>query len=222
MKAEDRFRGELIYEYLEDSSGIRVKWKHILQRSDCNTVRLKFFVDNLLAKEVSHEKHRDIYWVEIKAEKTFELKIEAHYKTEPKCFQASKTINMNPVEGASKEKVHGTLPDLKFTVALEPEETTTLAVTENNVVMNETALGQEGGEGGSDEAADTVIIACSVGGSAIVLVVVIALSLRKSRSSAKNSPEEVDDNPDYGIYSDNPDDDCVTFEDNNENYYASD
>ena len=56
----------------------------------------------------------------------------------------------------------------------------------------------------------------------LVLIVVIALCLRKSRSSPKNSPEEVDENPDYDIYSDNPEDDYIRFEDNNENYYASD
>ena len=83
-EAEDRWRGELIYENLEDSSGIRVKWKHILQRSDCWGVEVKFYVNNRYYSRGSHAAHRNMDWVEIQSDKTFELKIQALYQGEPR------------------------------------------------------------------------------------------------------------------------------------------
>ena len=95
---ENIWRGELIFEYLEDSSGIRVKWKHIVQKADCWGVAVKFYVNNRELKRASIAEHENIDWVEIREEKTFQLKIKALYnllKTEPKCLEASRTINMN-------------------------------------------------------------------------------------------------------------------------------
>ena len=43
---ENIWRGELIFEYLEDSSGIRVKWNHIVQKADCWGIAVEFYVNN--------------------------------------------------------------------------------------------------------------------------------------------------------------------------------
>jgi len=226
-KVEDRWRGELIYEFLEDSSGIRVKWKHILQKPACWGVTVKFFVDNLEIKKFYSKGHK-VDWVEIKSDTTFELKIRAVYMTEPKCFQASWTINMDNARSTNTTTTTTTTLLPRFTLVdnskPELEETTTLTVTENTVVTNERVFRREEDDGGSENNNNTIVVAGSVGGSAVVLVSLVGIGLwrKKSRSSPEKSPEDVDENPVYGIYSDNPEDDYITFEDNNENYYASD
>ena len=63
---ENIWRGELIFEYLEDSSGIRVKWKHIVQKADCWGVAVKFYVNNRELERASIAEHENIDWVEIR------------------------------------------------------------------------------------------------------------------------------------------------------------
>ena len=215
---EDRWRGELIYEYLANSTGIRVKWKNIVQRSDCDSVEVKFFVNNLFTIKLYHKVHKNIDWVEIKADKTFELKIKALYKTEPKCIQASRKIIMGLLAPMTTYKI-----DLDTT-------TTTPASNVNNLSAEggQISRPEDGEEGRSNKTVEnTVIIGCSAGGSAIVLILVVVISLCrwKSRSSSRNSPEEVDKNTVYGTYAygDDPDDeDYITMEDKNPNYEPSD
>ena len=193
---ENRWRGELIYEYLEDSSGIRVKWKHILQRPDCSSVNLHFYVDNVFFSPVTQHNSKHLDWVEIRVEKTFELKIQAIYRSDPKCFEASRTIKMD-TESSSTEQVEIVTP----LADVEPKEETTTQAPDG-----------------------TIIFAVSAGGSALVLVLIIAIALclrRRSQSSPRNSPEEVDENHMYGTYGygDDPDDpDYITAEDSNPYY----
>ena len=40
---ESRWRGELDHKQLEDSSGIKLNWKYLVQRPDCDSVELKFY-----------------------------------------------------------------------------------------------------------------------------------------------------------------------------------
>ena len=91
-------------------SGIRVKWKHIVQRSDCDSVEVKFFVNNRLTNKLSHYYHKSIEWVEIKAEKTFELRIQTIYQIEPKCIQARRMIKIGKLteQRYSKDTANGT------------------------------------------------------------------------------------------------------------------
>ena len=214
---EDRWRGELIYEHLEDLSGIRVKWKYIVQRPDCDTVELKFFVNDTFVKNVSPTFYKNIEMITLKAEDNFELKIQAQYKTAPKCVEATKTIKMEQTPqkitpGKDVETPIARKPDINF-----PELTA-----------------DDQGFSGTDETksqdpADSrymTIIACSAGGSAIVLIsiFVIGMCLWKSRSSQRNSPMEVDENTVYGTYAygDDPDDDdYITAEDKNPYYEES-
>ena len=275
-EAENRWRGELIYEYLEGLSGIKVNWKHIVQRSDCDTVSLKFFVNNRFVKGVSHYVHKNIDWVEIRAEKTFELKIQAQYHTEPyheepKCLEASTTITLTQTisptysdEKSNSKPLLSTIPPLQIlsTLEVDVKETTqnnritqdstttqnnTTTSNENTTTKNNTTTTQENTtpknnmttlnstatevpinqavsdvqDGGENTDPDTTtIVICSAVGSGVLLITIAGITLcrRKSRSSSNNLRAEVDENPDYGIYSDDPDDDYITVEDNNPYY----
>ena len=113
----------------------------------------------------------------------------------------SESAHYNVIRVDTKQAVRacGTpLPEIQFT--LEPEEKTTTP------------------DG-------TIIFAVSAGGSALVLVLIIAIALclrRKSRSSPRNSPEEVDENHMYGTYGYGDDPDYITAEDSNPYYGSSD
>ena len=174
----DRWRGELIYEYLEDSSGIRVKWRHILQRPDCLTVLVNFFVDNVFFKVVSPFRHRND-WVEIRAEKTFELKIQAHYRSHPKCFAASRLIQMVKTESTS--------------IVTLFEEETTEGHENNNSTLPASNFFTE------DNYKNTIILCLSslLLITIIVLTVIAIVKWRKIREGIM----KVDDNRDvYGTY----------------------
>ena len=51
-------------------------------------------MNNRYTIKLSHYYHKNIDWVEIKAEKTFELRIQAIYQIEPKCIQARRRIKI--------------------------------------------------------------------------------------------------------------------------------
>ena len=91
-QVEKRWRGELIYEKLEGDSGIKIKWKLLVQKPDCPS-ELKFFVNDRELKSVSpqQENHKSD-WIELNEKNNFELKVQAHYYRKPKCFEATKRI----------------------------------------------------------------------------------------------------------------------------------
>ena len=55
----------------------------------------------------------------------------------------------------------------------------------------------------------------------LISIAGITLCTKKFKARSNRLPAEVDKNHDYGIYSDDPDDDYIFVEDNND-YYASD
>ena len=103
-EANDRWRGELRYTILEDFSGIAIEPKYIVQKPEC-TEKLLFFVNNRLAMYWQHSVQKRIKQMGLNTGntfvlgsntgKTFELKIQALYPTEPKCLQGSTTIDLN-------------------------------------------------------------------------------------------------------------------------------
>ena len=95
-EVENRWRGELIYEMLEGNSGIKIKWKHVVQKSDC-PAELKFFVNERVLKSIFPQKSKsqNSDWIELNERNNFGLKVQAHYYTDPKCFEATQTITFN-------------------------------------------------------------------------------------------------------------------------------
>ena len=93
-KVESRWRGELIYEKLEGDSGIKIKWKLLVQKPNC-LVELKFFVNDRVLKSIfPQRKTHNSDWIELTAIENFELKVQAHYYTDPKCFEATEAITL--------------------------------------------------------------------------------------------------------------------------------
>ena len=175
-----RWRGELIYEYLEDSSGIRVKWKHILQRPDCLTVLVNFFVDNAFFKVVSPLRHSNIDWVEIRAEKTFELKIQALYRIDPKCFEASKTIKMDNGEETT------TLVEKPTEDSIGKDTANTTSATIDNFFTK-------------DDYKNTIII--SLSSLLVIIIIVFTVIAIVVWRRIREGIMKVDDNRDvYGTY----------------------
>ena len=93
-EVENRWRGELIYEQLNESNtGIDLKWKHLVQNPHCPRL-MKLFVNNRWVKNIYPKNiHRNVESVELRERETFELKIQVLYHEEPKCLEASTTIN---------------------------------------------------------------------------------------------------------------------------------
>ena len=54
-QVENRWRGELIYEKLDSDSGIKIKWKLLVQKPDC-PAEMKFYVNNRELKSISAKK----------------------------------------------------------------------------------------------------------------------------------------------------------------------
>ena len=155
-------------------SGIRIRWKHIVQRPDCDTVEVKLYVNNRFTNKLSHYYHKNIEWVEIKAEKTFELRIQALYQIEPKCIQARRMIKIGKLteQRFSKDTANGTsaTTDTFFT---------------------------------KDDYKNTIIISLSSLLVIIIIVfTVIAVLMRKRmRKRIREDIMKVDDNSDvYGTY----------------------
>ena len=194
-EAENKWRGELIYEYLKDSTGIRVRWKHILQRSDCWGVEVKFYVNNRFTNSVSSFGHD---WVEIKADKTFELKIQALYQTEPKCFEASRTINMDNTRGINNKKLSfvTTFPPLLPTMTMFADKTTedSMAIVTTNATSAtiDTFFTK-------DDYKNTIII--SVSSLLVIIIVVFTVIAIMKRRRTREGIMKVDVNSDvYGTY----------------------
>jgi len=93
---ENRWRGELIYEEREGDSGIKIKWKLLVQKPDC-PAELKFFVNDRELKSIFPQKSESQKsdWIELNERCNFELKVQAQYYTDPKCFEATETITLN-------------------------------------------------------------------------------------------------------------------------------
>ena len=179
-EAENRWRGELIYEYLEDSNGIRVKWKHILQRPDCNSVNLNLFVDNVFFSAVTHYNHRNVDWVEIRAEKTFELKIQAIYRMDPKCFEASKTINIDNREETT------TIVEKPTEDSITKDKANTTSATIDNFFTK-------------DDYKNTIII--SLSSLLVIIIIVFTVIAIVVWRRIREGIMKVDDNRDvYGTY----------------------
>ena len=192
-EAENKWRGELIYEYLKDSTGIRVRWKHILQRSDCWGVEVKFYVNNRFTNSVSSFGHD---WVEIKADKTFELKIQALYQTEPKCFEASRIINMDITGGINNKKltfVTTFAPLLPTTFAEKTTEDSIAEDTENATAASIDTFFTE------DNYKNTIII--SLSSLLVIIIIVFTVIAIVMRKRIREGIMKVDDNNDvYGTY----------------------
>ena len=91
-EVENRWREQLIYEKLEGNSGIRIKWKFLIQKPSC-ALELKFLGDDRESKSIfPQRKSHNSDWIELTERNNFELKVQAHYFTGPKCFEATKTI----------------------------------------------------------------------------------------------------------------------------------
>ena len=78
-------------------------------------------------------------------------------------------------------------------------------------------------DGENTDPETTTIITCSAVGSVVLLISIAGITLctKKFRARSNKLQAEVDENPDYGIYSDDPDKDYIFVEDNND-YYAAD
>ena len=109
-EVENRWRGQLIYEKLEDNSGIRIKWKFLVQKPSC-ALELKFFMNNRVAKSIfPQRKAHNSDWVELTKRNNFELKVQALYYTEPTCFEAIRAITLNNKTNlniGNKEAING-------------------------------------------------------------------------------------------------------------------
>ena len=94
-QVEKRWRGELIYEKLEGDSGIKIKWKLLVQKPSC-PAELKFFANDRLSKSIfpQQENHKSD-WIELIERNHFELKVQAQYYRKPKCFEATKSITLH-------------------------------------------------------------------------------------------------------------------------------
>ena len=94
-QVEDRWRGELIYEKLDGDTGIKIKWELLVQKPDCPS-ELKFYLNDHELKSISPQKSKTHKsdWIELTAMENFELKVQAHYYTDPKCFEATKAITL--------------------------------------------------------------------------------------------------------------------------------
>ena len=157
-EVENRWRGELIFEKLRGDTGIKIKWKHLIQRPDCPQ-ELKFFVDSREAKIISPQRYEGSEWIELVENDNFELKVQTLYSTEPSCFEAKKTITWKnktiPIHNKShddaiadskngKSEFEG-MPEDQITHAILPpipnpvfDENDTLLTNENgNVVLEE-------------------------------------------------------------------------------------
>ena len=274
----NRWRGELIYEELEDKTGINIKWKHIAQNPECPRL-IRLFVNNLWIKNIyPQNRHKNVDSIELRERETFELKIQVRYHSEPKCLEASTTIELtktisptydptdenNNEENSNEETsegetqvsesgeaniTHFLLPPFPTFSTLEEDIETTSennTGTQNNTTTQDdktttqnntrtqntrtqdheaTTQNNTTTQGNNTRTKNTTtIIICSVAGSGVLLISIagIAFCRKKYRSGSNNLKQaEVDENPDYGIYSDDPDDDYITVEDNND-YYASD
>ena len=127
-KVEDRWRGELIYEKMEGDSGIKIDWKLLVQKPDCPS-ELKFYVNDRELKSISPQKSKthNSDWIELTSMENFELKVQAHYYTDPKCFEATKAItlknntdlayNIGNAEAIDENEKHGE-------ITLDPESGT--------------------------------------------------------------------------------------------------
>ena len=90
----NRWRGELVYEELEDKTGINIKWKHIVQKPECPRL-IRLYVNNLWVKSIfPKNRHRKVESVELREQENFQLKIEVLYHSEPKCLEASTIIEL--------------------------------------------------------------------------------------------------------------------------------
>ena len=138
-EAKDRWRGELRFRILEDSTGIAIEPKHLVQRPEC-AEKLLFFVNNRKAAtwqpRVHKCRNKDCsleLWLE--TEDTFDLKIQAFYlNTDQKCFQANRTIRLREL------KIDNKMQDSKRADDLTPNETrkqTTMSLLNDQMIKSE-------------------------------------------------------------------------------------
>ena len=196
--------------FLSFCAGITLWWQNLLENPDC-VKSIRIFLDGELAKDLerpgSKQEKIQIPYISTKCRiHSVLLTVEVDTNERLRCYQASIAVTHHPRhKGECNEETPGVQNHLPVSEEAPNQNNTT---PECDVRTKPTDCTVQKAMG-NNETSTGAIIACSVIGSGIVLILMVGITLwrKKSNSSPKNPPKEINQNNVYGICSEGHADD---------------